>query len=199
MCILDRTSLQRFDLGCTCLRRKREWKNDGQWCLHVFTTCSVYILIDISTTGGLSPWSSGGTSRSARSSSRWYCGSKDSWHQCTLTKEQYCELKKLHVVLFRQATQLWISKNKEDSKRLHISVSKVCLLNPSNNFLVSFNGLLLSSTLSLHKSMHLNDRLWELHLNFKFSLHRRVRTYTRASGRCGSRDFGQSDLFSILL
>lgn len=42
MCILDRTSLQRFDLGCTCLRRKREWKNDGKWCLHVFTTCSVF-------------------------------------------------------------------------------------------------------------------------------------------------------------
>ena len=48
-----------------------------------------------------------------------------------------------------------------DSKRLHISVSKVCLANPSNNFLVSFNGLLLSSTLSLHKSIPLE---WCAHI-----------------------------------
>ncbi len=52
---------------------------------------------------GLSPWSSGGTSRSARSSSGWYCGSKDSWHKCTLTKEVYFELKK-HLVLSCFAT-----------------------------------------------------------------------------------------------
>eukprot|EP00434_Breviolum_minutum_P033811 symbB.v1.2.029918.t1/scaffold3323.1/size59064/4 len=37
----------------------------------------------------------------------------------------------------------------------------VCLLNPSNNFLVSFNGLLLSSTLSLHKSIPLE---WCAHI-----------------------------------